>query len=538
MPLLVSIPIARRHALRRLAVLASFTAGASAFNAIAQATDLVPEKSTASSPDTDIALAEQWRALSRLGYGPNAALLQDIKASGNPRTWALQQIDAAYRASQSAPVLASELKDINAPLPWIFEGVQRERLARASLKATEQTPSKEPAANAKPAREAASADKERAHQRLDFSSPAEPQNFNRTMIEKTDVWRLQACSQPERENVLLARLTEFWFNHLNVYIGKGPVRPFVGHYLINVARAHALGRFEDLLLASARHPAMLHYLDQAQSVANGTRGAQGSTRGLNENYARELMELHTLGVDGGYTQADVRELARVLTGWTVGPNSSDGFRFAFRSHDTATKTVLGHSYPDGLFGRGEAEGEEAIRMLARHPSTARRLSLRLAQFFVADQPSVDLVQRLSQSFLQSQGDIRQWLHVLLQSPEFWNPANRLFKTPMDFACSALTASQGAQDRRNLLLTLGFLNNAGQPLHGWQTPDGYKTDAATWLAPEALTRRADYALELGKLSADLEFLLPYLGTATRETIAQQKPGQRNGLMLASPEFMTK
>ena len=538
MPLLVSIHIARRHALKRIAVLASLSAGASAFNASAQATDLVTEKSTASSPDTNIALAEQWRALSRLGYGPNAALVREIQANGNPRVWALQQIDAAYRASQSAPVLTSELKDINAPLPWIFEGVQQERLARASLKATEQTPQRETLANPKPAREASSADNERAHQRLEFSSPTEPQNFNRTMVEKTDVWRLQACSQPELENVLLARLTEFWFNHLNVYVGKGPVRPFVGHYLINVARAHALGRFEDLLLASARHPAMLHYLDQAQSVANGTRGAQGTTRGLNENYARELMELHTLGVDGGYTQTDVHELARVLSGWTVGPNSSDGFRFVFRSHDTGSKTVMGHSYPDGLFGRGESEGEQAIRMLAHHPSTARRLSLRLAQFFVADQPGTELVQRLSKSFLQSQGDIRQWLQTLLQSPEFWNPANRLFKTPMDFACSALTATQGAQERRNLLLTLGFLNNAGQPLHGWQTPDGYKTDAATWLAPEALTRRADYALALGRQSEDLEFLLPYLGAATRETVAQQRPGQRNGLLLASPEFMTK
>jgi uncharacterized protein (DUF1800 family) len=405
--------------------------------------------------------------------------------------------------------------------------VQRERQARASLKTAERN-----AANAEASANAG------ARQPLDFSAPAEPQNFNRAMAEKTHVWRLQACSQPEQENVLLARMTEFWFNHLNVYIGKGPVRPFVGHYLINVARAHALGRYEDLLLASARHPAMLHYLDQTQSVAEGTRGPQGATRGLNENYARELMELHTLGVDGGYTQADVRELARVLTGWSVGPNSSDGFRFAMRSHDTGSKTVLGHSYPEGFFGRGEAEGEQAIRMLARHPSTARRLSLRLAQFFVADQPQAELVQRLSQSFLQSQGDIRTWLQTLLQSPEFWDPANRLFKTPMDFACAALTATQGAQDRRNLRLTLGFLNNAGQPLHGWQTPDGYKTDAATWMAPEALTRRADYALTLGRQSADLEFLLPFLGAATRETISHQRPEQRFGLMLASPEFMAK
>jgi uncharacterized protein (DUF1800 family) len=306
----------------------------------------------------DSTFAEQWRALSRLGYGPNEALVKDIQASGNPRAWALQQIDKAWQASRLPPVMAIDVQDINAPLPQIFAGAQRERLARASLKAN--------------ANGGATADNTEPRQRLDFSIPVEPQNFNRSMVEKTAVWRLQACSQPEIENVLLARMTEFWFNHLNVYIGKGPVRPFVGHYLINVARAHALGKFEDLLLASARHPAMLHYLDQAQSVADGTRGAQGSTRGLNENYARELMELHTLGVDGGYTQTDVRELARVLTGWTVGPNTADGFRFVSRAHDSGNKRVMGHSYPDGFFGQGESEGEQAIRMLARHPSTARR----------------------------------------------------------------------------------------------------------------------------------------------------------------------
>jgi uncharacterized protein (DUF1800 family) len=448
----------------------------------------------------------------------------------------LQQIDSAYRQSHTPPEMAPMLSTINAPLPQIFEGAQRERQARASLKAGADAQPVAIAKAVKPQGDAKGDDNTR--QRLDFSVPADPKDFNRTQIEKTAVWRLQACSQPDIESPLLARMTEFWFNHLNVYIGKGPVRPFVGHYLINVARSHAFGKFENLLLASARHPAMLHYLDQAQSVASGTPGAQGSTRGLNENYARELMELHTLGVDGGYTQTDVRELARVLTGWTVGPNAADGFRFGMRQHDAGSKTVLGHGYPEGLLGRGEAEGEQAIRMLARRPETARRLSLRLAQFFVADQPSPELVQRLSQVFLQSQGDIQAWLQALLQSAEFWDPANRLFKTPMDFACSALTATQGAQERRNLLLTIGFLNNAGQPLHGWQTPDGYKTDAATWLAPEALTRRADYALALGRQAVDLDFLLPYLGAATRDTVSQQRPALRAGLLLASPAFMYK
>ena len=513
MPSPTSAP--RRHALRQLTRLCTALLGAPSLGAWAQTTS--PALSTGNSAPRpgDQALAAQWRAVSRLGYGPTPALLQSVQASASPRDWALQQVDTAWQANRSAPAMDSALQDIQGPLPQIFAGVQRERQARATLKA---------GADAMPATS------EATRQRLDFTAPVEPKDYIRSLVDKTAVWRLQACSLPPQENPLLARMTEFWFNHLNVYIGKGAVRPFVGHYLVHVARAHALGKFEDLLLASARHPAMLHYLDQAQSVANGTRGAQGQTRGLKE--------LHTLGVNGGYTQTDVRELARVLTGWTIGPNSADGFRFAMRLHDTAGKTVLGHSYPDGLFNRGEAEGEAAIRMLARHPQTAQRLSLRLAQFFVADQPPPALVQHLSHVFLQSQGDIRTWLQALLQSPEFWDPANRLFKTPMDFACSALAATQGANERRNLLLTLGFLNNAGQPLHGWQTPDGYKTDAATWLAPEALTRRADYALALGRQGADLDYLLPFLGSATRDTLAQQKPALRAGLLLASPEFMYK
>ena len=506
LPTFPSLDVNRRKFLQYAGTSVTLLAAGQANQVLAQATPVQQ------------ASAEQWRVLSRLGYGPNAALAAQVQGTGSLRGWALQQLDAAYRASQTAPVLSEELQDINAPLPRIFEGERLEREARAKLKS--------------------SGEPKDERQRLDFSGPREPLFFNREMIEKTAVWRLQSCSQPEQENPLLARMTEFWFNHLNVYINKGAVRPFVGHYLINVARAHAFGKFEDLLLASARHPAMLHYLDQAQSVAPGTGGAQGNRRGLNENYARELLELHTLGVDGGYTQTDVRELARVLTGWTVGPLMPSGFRFNLRGHEGGSKKVLGHTYPDGFLGMGESEGEQAIRMLAHHPSTARRLSLRLAQFFVADHPPAELVARLSRRFLEVQGDIRLWMQTLLESEAFWDPANRLFKTPLDYACSALTATGGAQERRHLLLTIGFLSNAGQPLHGWQTPDGYKTDAATWLAPEALTRRTDFALALGKQGENLDFLMPYLSPATLQTVAAQRPAMRNGLLLASPEFMYK
>lgn len=502
----------RRIAIKNIATYAISTGSVASFYAYSQ-----PARTNNAS---DLAL--QWRAMSRLGYGPTPALVQAVQAASSPQAWALQQLELATVASQQAPALSADVAGINAPLPAIFAADKAEREARKNIKVQAD-------AQAEPA----------GLRRLEFTQPIDPLYFNRTMVLQAAAWRLSACSQPDAEPPLLARMTEFWFNHLNIYAGKGAVRPFIGHYVINVARAHALGKFEDLLLASARHPGMLHYLDQFQSVAQGTLGAENRKRGLNENYARELMELHTLGVDGGYSQTDVRELARVLTGWTIGPNESDGFRFVQRAHDTGSKRVLGQPFPDWALGGGEREGQQAIRMLARHPKTAERISLRLAQFFVADNPPAALVERLSTVFLGTQGDIRQVMAVLLASDAFWSADNRLFKTPMDFACSTLAAiSDGAPERRTLLQALGFLSTAGQPLHGWQTPDGYKTDAATWLAPEALTRRADFALAMARQVRDLDFLQPYLSTATRANIAQEKPALRAGLALASPDFMYK
>ncbi|WP_294769065.1 DUF1800 domain-containing protein [uncultured Rhodoferax sp.] len=461
--------------------------------------------------------AQAWRAMSRVGYGPSAALAQTVQGASSPRDWALAQVDAAYAASQQTPRIPTEWAGINAPLPELFAKFREERQERAKDKG------KPKAKEDKPSRQELLA--------------GDPEYFSRSMALQAVAWRLYASSQPDAENPLLARLTEFWFNHFNVYIGKGAVRPFTGHYAIHVARAHALGKFEDLVLASARHPAMLAYLDQAQSVAENGRGPMGKSRGLNENYARELMELHTLGVHGGYTQTDVRELARVLTGWTVGPQDSSGFRFVPRLHDTGSKTVLGKHWSGISFGGGEQEGVEAIRMLARHPSTAQRICLRLAQFFIADQPAQAAVQALVSTFSNTGGDLRAVMRTLLQLPDVWQAENSLFKTPMDYACSVLTATDGARENRNLMLAAGFLANAGQPVHGWQTPDGYAFDAATWLVPEALTRRADFALAVAR-QANTEFLTPYLSAATLSNIAQERPALRAGLMLASPDFMRK
>jgi uncharacterized protein (DUF1800 family) len=445
--------------------------------------------------------AAAWRAASRLGYAPTPASAQ--AAQTGPRAWALQQIDAAYAASRRPPLLPAELARINAPLNDIVRDFQAEREARKTLR--EQARPDGPGPSPSPGAEGVAM-------------------FSRDMAQSAAAWRLMACSDPAVEEPLLARMTEFWFNHLNVFVGKGAVRPFVGHYLVNVIRPHALGRFEDLLLASAQHPAMLFYLDQAQS----------NSRGLNENYAREIMELHTLGVNSGYTQADVHELARILTGWTVNLRGGEGFRFAERLHDRGDKTLLGRPYA----ARGMAEGEDAIRFLARQPATARRIATRLASFFVADESPPALVDRLSKTFLATQGDIRAVMRTLVSAPEFWADGSQLFKTPLDYACSVLTAAGGVKDRRDMAQTLGFLAQAGQPMHGWQTPDGYKTDATTWLAPEALTRRADYALGLAQRMAEPTYLNVFLSGATRGRIGREAAPLRTGLLLASPDFMRK
>ena len=375
-----------------------------------------------------------WRATSRLGYAPTAASVAAIsQQAGGAQAWALAEIDRAYAASQIPPVIPAQLANFG-------------QLA---------SPAEDP--------------KKRARQLL------------RQQVQQASAWRLASCSNARIENPLLARLTEFWFNHLNVSATKPRVRAHIAAYDLTVIRPRVLGRFDDLLLASARHPAMLFYLDQANS---------NTKRGLNENYARELMELHTLGVGGGYSQTDVRELARILTGWSLDPAASDGFAFLPQRHDPGQKTFLGKV----VAPQGEAEGRAAIAQLAHHPATARRLAHRLAQFFITDQPSAALVARLAKTFTDSNGDLRQTLRAVVMAPEFWQPNHQLFKTPYDYACSSLAVLQPEASKELNLAAIGaslqFLRNAGQTPLAWPTPDGYSTDAATWMVPEALSRRAD------------------------------------------------
>jgi uncharacterized protein (DUF1800 family) len=458
-------------------------------------------------PDTSPAAV--WRATSRLGYGPTPALAQAAQPSA--KAWSLAQLEAARQASQRPAQIPPVLQALAANQQQVSARFHEEREARKDGRANLQKPSSPMQGDGT------------------MGLGADPENYSRDMALATGAWRLASCSNPEMENPLLARMTEFWFNHFNVFIGKGPVRPYVGNYLLSAIRPNALGKFEDLLLATAQHPAMLLYLDQAQSTQ----------RGLNENYARELMELHTLGVNGGYTQADVREMARVLTGWSVDITGGQGFLFRPRAHEEGSKTVMGRTFSES----GQAQGIAAIKFLAQHPATAQRISARLASFFIADKPSKALTDRLARTFTQTGGDMYAVMKSLIESPEFWESGNTLFKTPMDYACSSLAAAGTVKDEanrnQNLRQATGFLNQAGQPLHGWQTPDGYKTDATTWLAPEALTRRADYAFGIAPRIEEPSFLQQFYGANTRDRIAKETAvNMRTSLLLAAPEFMSK
>jgi uncharacterized protein (DUF1800 family) len=243
-------------------------------------------------------------------------------------------------------------------------------------------------------------------------------------------------------------------------------------------------------------------------------------------------------MDAGYTQEDVRELARVLTGWTVSPRNPSGFQFSARQHESGNKSVMGQKIPSSGLYIGEKEGEQAIRFLANHPATARRVSNRLAQYFVADEPPTALVDDMTKTFLNTGGDIYQVMAVMLNNAAFWDPNNRLYRTPYDFACAAMRTLNAGQDRVKWLQAFDYVNAAGQGIQNWQTPDGYSFNASTWLTPESLTRRIDFALNIGRNAQERRDLIPYLSSNTLQAVIKRTPNQKMGFMLGSPELVFK
>jgi uncharacterized protein (DUF1800 family) len=302
-------------------------------------------------------------------------------------------------------------------------------------------------------------------------------------------------------------MTDFWLNHFNIYLHKNDETPYylVG-YERDVIRPRALGKFEDLLKATAQSPAMLLYLDNSASMGPDSPAAEkarlaaarrpnaqkAAPQGLNENYARELMELHTLGVNGGYTQADVTQVARVLTGWTVDkPQRGGGFKFDDSRHQPGTKKVLGKKIKD----HGQQEGEQLLHLLATRPATARFLSRKLAIRFVGDDPAEALVDRMAKTYLKSDGDISAVLKTLFHSPELWAPDSyrAKVKTPLEYVVSAARASNAEID--NLQPLAKALSDMGMPVYGAVPPTGYKWEASDWVSTGALVNRMNFALAL-------------------------------------------
>ncbi len=370
-------------------------------------------------------------------------------------------------------------------------------------------------------------------------------------------------------NQLQEQMQWFWFNHFNVHQYKANIRVLLGDYEEQALRPHALGRFRDLLGAATRHPAMLRYLDNEQNAAAR----------LNENHARELLELHTLGVDGGYSQRDVQELARVLTGHGVNfsdktPNvkreqaaiySRQGaYEFNPTRHDFGDKTVLGLA----IKGRGAAELEQVLDALARHPSTAAFVSRKLARHLLADEPPPALVAAMVAAWLRHDGQLAEVLGVLLRAPEFTAPADPAaaqtsakFKDPMHFVVSAVRAAYGERVLLNTLPMQGWLNRMGQGLYNRQTPDGYPDTAAAWTGSGQLAVRLEIARTIASSNAGLfkgedpalhpeqpafpqlarpvywQVLRLHMAPGTQQALDQAATLQDwNTLYLSSPEFM--
>jgi uncharacterized protein (DUF1800 family) len=410
--------------------------------------------------------------------------------------------------------------------------------------------------------------------------PSEAQrNQQRVLLELSEAKILRAVyGERQLEEVLV----DFWFNHFNVFAGKGLTRAYVTEYEREAIRPHVLGTFRDLLGATAKSPAMLFYLDNWMSSAPGVERATGSrplgspsgtrpvrrsrgtderaagaalrrSSGLNENYARELLELHTLGVDGGYTQEDIVNVARAFTGWTIDRPGRGGFRFASSMHDAGEKTVLGQTIKPG---GGQDDGERVLDIIAAHPSTARSIAAKVARRFVSDEPPQALVDRAAARFRATGGNLREVVRVIVTSPEFFEPAARAakVKTPFEFVASALRAT-GANVENGIPLVRA-LRDLGMPVYFCQPPTGYDDTADAWVSSGALVNRMNFALELAggrlrgvtvdtgdspglqaRLARDV--LHDRAAASTLETI-DRAPSSSQALALAigSPEFQRR
>jgi len=524
-----------------------------------------------SSPDEDARIVH---ALNRLGYGPRPGEVEKVRAVGLER-WIQLQLHPARIGDGALEARLAGYRTLSLSVGELMKGYEVPREVKREIQ-------KKRAEMGEDASEEEVARARREFMQEYAGSMQQMRGRPRQVVEELQAAKVVRAVYSERQ--LDEVLVDFWMNHFNVFAGKGPEKFLVGAYEREVVRPRAWGRFEDLLKATARSPAMLFYLDNwlsadpdAEPARMARRGGgfrrggrrlppgqgQGRKRGLNENYAREVMELHTLGVDGGYTQKDVTEVARCFTGWTIRGLRQDEPEFVFdaRIHDRRDKRVLGHP----IEGGGQGEGERVLHILATHPSTARFISTKLARRFVADEPPAAVVDRAAHTFRETDGDIRAVVTAILTSPEFLASGSRSVKvkTPLEFVASAVRAS-GARvtDARALARRIGEM---GMPLYMQQPPTGYKDTSEAWVSTSGLLARLNLALDLAggrvrgvevdaaglapgardvaAMAAALSArLLPAgLSEPTRRTLQRESgldAARVAGLLLGSPEFQRR
>ncbi len=342
----------------------------------------------------------------------------------------------------------------------------------------------------------------------------------------------------------IERLTMFWSNHFTVSIQKPIIAGIVNRFEVEAIRPYVTGYFRDMLLATARHPAMLLYLDNAQSIGPNSIAGERRGKGLNENYAREVMELHTLGVDGGYTQADVTALAHILTGWSL-TKGEPGIRvleYAFqpRFHEPGAKTWLGYRIDEA----GEQEGINALNFLAAHPATARHLATKFAQYFISDQPSAASIDALANSYTQSNGHLGAMAETLVGLPEAWAQPLAKFKDPYDYTLSLWRMIGAVPEQKQLF---GMLDALDYRVFNATSPAGYPDTVESWAAPDSVNKRIELAYRfaqrlpntLDPMQLAASTLGPFLSQETSETIHRAATG-RDGLalLMSSPEFLRR
>ena len=430
------------------------------------------------------ALSEEQQithALNRLGYGPRPGDVERVRQMGLAR-WMERQLEPGRIADDRLEAALQAYPTLTMPVPELVRGYpEPDQKLLARIQSGEMSPQEMRAV----------APLEKRPVRI----PAELQAAKLTRA---------VLSERQLEEVM----TDFWFNHFNVDARKGAVKWMIADYERTAIRPHALGKFRDLLLATAHHPAMLFYLDNWMSTRADlvvpTGPLKGQKRGLNENYAREIMELHTLGVEGGYTQQDVIEVARAFTGWTIDrPREHGTFLFRPGAHDNGAKRVLGQSLPAG---GGEQDGVRVIDILSRHPSTARFIATKLARRFVSDEPPPALVERAAATFRDTDGDIRRVVVTIVTSPEFFSAEayRAKIKTPLEVVASSVRAldgelappgAAGAQQVGGGLALAQQVNKLGEPLYQQQPPTGYPDVAEAWVNTGALLNRMNFALGL-------------------------------------------